>query len=266
MAGRCIFLLDAGAGAPLLFLHGIPTFSYLWREVVPPLAESRRCLAPDLLGFGYSEKPSGTSFGPARQAEMVTGLLDELGIDRVAVVAHDFGALVAAELLARWPERVAALVLTNTSLRRDQWRSGPPFSLLRLPLVGELAMALARRWMLTLAMRVYVQNDTRLTRPVMAHYWWPFQHGFKRTLLALSRERWAGEDDFGRWRAALAAFAAPCLLVWGARDPTFTLAEANDLAALLPRGQLEVLPDANHFLQEDAPAALAALIDAFLSA
>ena len=82
VAGHCIFLVDHGAGPPLLFLHGIPTFSYLWREVVLPLAESRRCLAPDLLGFGYSEKPSGTSFGPARQAEMVTGLLDELGIDR----------------------------------------------------------------------------------------------------------------------------------------------------------------------------------------
>ncbi|HET7036090.1 MAG TPA: alpha/beta hydrolase [Thermomicrobiaceae bacterium] len=263
--GRCIFLFDHGAGPPLLFLHGIPTFSYVWRNVLPPLAPRWRCLAPDLLGFGYSEKPGGARFGVARQAEIVTGLLDELGIDRAAVVAHDFGALVAAELLARQPARVASLVLTNTSLRRQQWRSGPPLSLLRLPLLGELAMTLARRWMLKLAMRIYVSDDARLTPEVMAHYWWPFQHGFKRTLLALSRQRWAGEDDFARWRTALAGMAAPALIVWGGRDPTFTLDEADDLAALLPHARLEVLPGANHFLQEDAPAALAALVAAHLA-
>jgi pimeloyl-ACP methyl ester carboxylesterase len=258
-------VLEEGRGRPALFLHGIPTFSYVWRDVLPVVARVRRCLAPDLLGFGYSEKPRGLSFGVAAQADLMDGLLASLGQERIALVAHDYGALVAAELIARDQSRFDRLVLTNTSLRRGSWRNGVPLSLLRVRLVGEVAMALAQRWMLKWAMRVYVERRERLTDAVMAHYWRPFRHGFKRTLLVLSRERWASQVDFDRWRAALAAFPGPVLIVWGGQDPTFTLDQAHDLAALMPQARLEILPGANHFVQEDEPGALGRLIAEFLA-
>lgn len=265
VADRCLFLIELGTGEPVLFLHGIPTWSYVWRDVLPPVARERRCLAPDLLGFGHSAKPRGAHFGVTAQADLIAGLLDGLGIAEVALVAHDFGALVAAELTARQPARISGLVLSNTSLRRRSWRAGAPLSLLRLPLVGEAALWLARPWMLKVAMRRYVADRERLTGDVTAHYWWPFAHGYKRVLLALAREGWASGDAFHRWRQALRSYGGPALVVWGARDPTFGLDEAADVQGLLPQARLELLPGANHFLQEDQPETFARLITGFLA-
>jgi pimeloyl-ACP methyl ester carboxylesterase len=257
-------VVDRGAGTPLLLLHGIPTCSFLWRDVLPVVATAHRCLVPDLLGFGYSEKPRAAHFGVGAQADLIEELLDVVGVGEVGLAAHDFGALVAAELLARRPERITALVLTNTSLRLSGWRAGAPLSLLRLPVIGELAMWQARRWMLRLAMRIYVSNDARLTPEVMAHYWWPFAHGFKRVLLALSRERWADEALFLRWREALRGYSGPVLVAWGLQDPTFGQ-EVADILQLLPAARYEPLASANHFVQEDAPDALGQLIVDFLA-
>jgi len=136
---------------------------------------------------------------------------------------------------------------------------------LRVPLAGELAMTFSRRWMLRQAMAVYVSESQRLTDDVMSHYWWPFDHGFKATLLNLSRNRMARADDFERWRAALTQFTSPCLIAWGSNDPTFTLAELRDLTHLAPAARVQRFTHANHFVSEDRPRATGRLINAFLA-
>ena len=264
--GRQLFAVERGSGTPVLFLHGIPTYSYLWRDLLPVVALNHRAVALDLSGFGRSEKRPGWDYSVAAQADAVRSALRQLDIERPAFVAHDLGALVAVELLAREPELCSHLVLLNTSLRSASWSGGlSPLSILRMPLAGELALALSRRWMLKRAMAFYVDQIDRLSDDVMAQYWWPFEHGFKRTLLDLARQRLAAPDDFERWRGTLRRLTIPALIVWGASDPTFTLAEMRDLARLMPNARVQPIADANHFLSEDKPQATGRLINAFLA-
>lgn len=264
--GLRMFVREAGVGEPVLLLHGIPTSSFMWRDVLPVVGLNHRAIAPDLIGFGRSDKPRNFDYTVAGQADAVERLLDQLGITQVALVGHDMGALIAAELIARNPERVRHLVLTNTSLRPQNWYGVGPLSLLRLPVVGELAMALSRRWMLRPVMRLYLAPGTRLTRAEMDAYWRPFEEGFRDVLLRMARAPLARADDFERWRAALAALTAPVLIVWGALDPTFRLAEARDLDRLITDATTYVFEHANHFIAEDRPAALGRLIDLSLAA
>lgn len=260
-----LFAIVQGTGEAVIFLHGIPTYSYLWRDVLPIVALEHRAIAPDLLGFGLSEKRGDGDYSVQAQADAIESLLRQLGIERAAIVCHDFGALVAAELISRRSEICAQLVILNTSLRREGWSGGmSPLALLRVPLLGELALAMSRRWMLRLAMGMYVNRRGRLTPEIMRHYWWPFEHGFKQTLLRMSRERAVGDGDFQHWRETLSRLAVPCLIIWGDDDPTFTRHEARDLNALVPSARLEVFQHANHFVPEDRPLAAARLIIAFL--
>lgn len=264
--GKQLIAVEQGRGTPVLFLHGIPTFSYLWRDVLPVVALNHRAIALDLPGFGLSEKQSTWDYSITAQAVAVQSALRQLGINRVALVAHDMGALVAAELLSREPELVSNLILLNTSFRQAAWSGGiSPLSILRAPLAGELALAVSRRWMLKRAMMIYVHHSERLTGDVMEHYWWPFDHGFKQTLLNMARNPIARPDDFGRWRSALRQLTVPSQIIWGALDPTFTLADAHDLVSLIVGAELHVLDQANHFVPEDQPRATGRLINAFLA-
>ncbi|HEV2125955.1 MAG TPA: alpha/beta fold hydrolase [Chloroflexota bacterium] len=260
-------VLDRGSGAAVVMLHGIPTHSYVWRDVARIVAVSQRMVAPDLLGFGFSDKPEHADLSPMGQADAISELLDGLEIESYALVGHDYGALVACELLARDPERVTHLTLTNTSLQRPAWTSTwslSPLSWLKLPLVGEAAMTLAQPFMLKQAFSIYVAERECLTDETMVLYWHPFDNGFDRTLLRLARESRLYDDAFHRWKAALHAYTRPALVVWGALDPTFRLDQAHEIVNLLPDCRFEVFKHSNHFIQEDRPQALGRLVTAFV--
>ena len=160
-AGR-LTILDEGDGQPVVLLHGIPTHSYVWRDVARIVSVSRRAIAPDLLGFGFSDKPDDADLSPMGQADVVGEMLDALGIESYALVGHDYGALVACELLAREPERVTQLVVTNTSLQCSGWKSSSPLNplaWLKVPFVGEVAMAAAQPFMLKQAFSTFAPGD-----------------------------------------------------------------------------------------------------------
>jgi 2-hydroxymuconate-semialdehyde hydrolase len=188
--GHRTFVLDEGSGDPVVFLHGIPTQAFLWRDVTSVVARKHRVIAPDLLGFGFADRPDGADYSPPAQARFIEALLDELGIDRFTLVAHDYGALVAADIICRHPARVTNLVLTNTSLWREGWGGGrlTPLGLLRLRAVGETALRLARPFMLTQAFRLYTSDKARLTEETMQVYWHPFRDGFAQVLLPMARD------------------------------------------------------------------------------
>lgn len=260
-------VLDEGSGEPVVMLHGIPTHSYLWRDVARIVSVSRRVIAPDLLGFGFSEKPDDADLSPTGQADVLNEALAELGVESYALVGHDYGALVACELLARDPERVSRLVLTNTSMQRAAWTSTSllsPLAWLRVPFAGEASMAAARPFMLKQAFALYVAERRRLTHDTMALYWHPFDQGFGRTLLRLARENRLDDEAFHRWKAALYDYKRPALVVWGALDPTFRFNQAHEIVNLLPDCRFEVFKHSNHFIQEDRPQALGRLIAAFV--
>ncbi len=117
---------DAGAGGiPVVFLHGNPTSSYLWRNVIPHVACQARCLAPDLIGMGESGKPDiGYRF--ADHARYLDAWFDALGLDEVVIVGHDWGGALAMDRAARHPGSVRGLALVETFLRPLNWADFPP--------------------------------------------------------------------------------------------------------------------------------------------
>lgn len=267
--GLRTFVLDAGMGDPVVFLHGIPTQAFLWRDVVQVVGHRWRVVAPDLLGFGFSDRPDDADLSPVGQATFIQRVLSELGVERYALVVHDYGALVGAELLARDAGPLTHLVVLNTSLWAEDWSGSrpSPFSLLKLPAVGEAAFKVARKFMLREAFRAYVTERQRLTGDVMDVYWHPFTNGYGDVLLRLFREGATRMDEqqFCRWRDALEAFDRPSLVIWGDQDPTFRTHLGRKIASILPAGNLEIFEHSNHFVPEDRPEALGRLISAFLS-
>ncbi|WP_256687351.1 alpha/beta fold hydrolase [Halococcus qingdaonensis] len=116
---------DDGGGAdggdpPVVFLHGIPTWSFLWRDIVPPIAEDRRTIAPDLLGYGNSAMTDDFDRSIRAQEAMLDDLFAQLGIERVTLVSHDIGGGVALRYAAHNPDRVAELVCSN-AVCYDSW-------------------------------------------------------------------------------------------------------------------------------------------------
>src|SRR3569833_532601 len=123
--GRIAYI-DRGSGRPTLLLHGFPLSSFQWRGVIERLSSTRRCLAPDLMGLGYTEVADGQSVAPAAQAAMIATLLDRLNVGPVDLIANDSGGAVAQLLLIAYPERVRTLLLTNCDVETDS----PPAAVL----------------------------------------------------------------------------------------------------------------------------------------
>ena len=128
--GRRMAYVERGSGAPIVFLHGNPTSSYLWRSVLPELASLGRCIAPDLIGMGDSDKLS--SDDPARYTflrhrEFLDALLDELGVaDEVTLVVHDWGSALGFDWARRHPERVRGIVYMEAILPLADWDGWRP--------------------------------------------------------------------------------------------------------------------------------------------
>lgn len=261
-----IAVLDTGEGTPVVMLHGIPLSAYVWRDVVPIVAHNQRVIAPDLAGFGFSDTRDDTDLSPQGQVSLIEEVLGALNIDTFALVGHDYGALVACELVARAPERVTRLVLTNTSLRTDDWWAHNPLNplaILKVPGAGEAALKVARPFMLKQAFRFYVDNKERIDGDALAVYWHPFRTGFDRTLLRLARESQLDDDTFHAWKAALYDYKGQALVVWGGNDPTFRQDRAHEIVRSLSNCRYELFVHSNHFIQEDRPVALGRLVASF---
>jgi haloalkane dehalogenase len=132
---------ELGAGSPMVFLHGNPTSSYVWRNVLPLLADSRRCLAPDLIGMGRSGKPE-SAYRYADHARYLDAWFDAMDLRGVVLVGYDWGGVLAIDWASRHPDRVRGVVVFETILQSMHWAEYPPqgaelFRALRTPGVGE---------------------------------------------------------------------------------------------------------------------------------
>ncbi|MFG1912624.1 haloalkane dehalogenase [Kribbella sp. NPDC048928] len=132
---------EIGAGRPIVFLHGNPTSSYLWRHILPIVGESGRCLAPDLIGMGDSGKPD-IAYTFDDQARYLDAWIDALGLGQVVLVGHDWGGALAFDWAARHPDRVKGIAFTETIVKPMSWDefpggARPLFEAIRTPGVGE---------------------------------------------------------------------------------------------------------------------------------
>jgi pimeloyl-ACP methyl ester carboxylesterase len=248
---------------PLVLLHGLPTSSFLWHDVMRDLEHDHRMIAPDLVGLGRSERPVGRWYDLAAQARLMWRALERLRARRVVLAGHDLGGAVATHMAALQPERVAALVLIDAPVHRDAWP--PPAALpLVLPGIGRAYVgALARSPRLA---KVALRRALPADLPVAAvdrHLDPLLCHDGARGVLALARAvDMAGVE--AAWDIVRAA-PPPSLVLWGEDDPVRSTAYGRRVATELPGAAWVPVPGAGALLPQERPERVAEEIDGFVA-
>ncbi|MHB8469650.1 MAG: haloalkane dehalogenase [Gaiellaceae bacterium] len=252
--------LDEGDGDPVLLLHGEPTWSFLWRKIIPPLAARARALAPDLIGFGRSDKPTdGGWYTYDRHVAAIAGLVEALDLRRLTLVVHDWGGPIGLRVAVEHEERVDRLVVLDTGIAAG---SPPSERWLRFRdvvrrLGGEL----------DIGRLVEAGTSAGLADDVRAAYDAPFPTPESKAGSIAFPELVPTEPEhpsaaaMTRVHEALRSWTKPALVVWGADDSVLPAHVAERFVELMPGATGPVLIDgASHFLQEDKPAEVAAAI------
>jgi haloalkane dehalogenase len=259
--GLRMHYVDESAGPPtFLLLHGEPTSSYLWRNVIPQLPG--RKVAPDLIGFGQSDKPEEIGwYSYDRHVDSITRLVTELDLVDITLVVHDWGGPIGLRFAVENPERVARLVILNTGIGGG---SAPSKTWLRFrAVVRELGGALDIGRLVEAGTTNGLDDETR------AAYDAPFPTPESKAGALAFPELVPTDPDhpntapMNRVRDALRSWDRPTLVVWGADDAVLPVGIAQAFVDLIPGAHGPVLIEgASHFLQEDRPEEVA---DAILS-
>ncbi len=138
--GSKMHYIEEGEGDPILFLHGNPTSSYLWRNVIPHLSKQGRCIAPDLIGMGKSDKPD-LKYRFFEHAKYLDGFIEKLGLKNITLVIHDWGSGLGLHYARRHASNIKAVAMMESILRTVNWSDFPPdfkmgFKLMRAPGIG----------------------------------------------------------------------------------------------------------------------------------
>lgn len=250
-----------GGGEPLVLIHGFPTASHLWQELVPLLPEGRRVVVLDLLGYGRSDPPGDLPLDIKAHADRLLVLLDLLGINRACLIGHHVGGGIAQAVAVRAPHRVSHLCLIS-SVGFDDWPSREvKMARATLPLTRHLPATWLLGVLKTDLARGFVDSD--LANRSIDRYIKNFSTPAGRDLLVAHLEalRPADTMDIG---SRLGAVPAPTAIIHGAHDPFLSLAAARRLQQAIRGSTLDVLESARHFLPEENPERLAELISALV--
>ena len=268
--GRQIFCVDSGGDGPVVvLLHGFPTSSWDWHPLWPALAAGHRLIAPDFLGFGFSDKPRGHRYSIHEQADLVEDLLRQRGATRCHLLAHDYGDTVAQELLARDNARGAGRLwlsasLLNGGLFPETHRARLAQKLLLGP-AGGLFVRLMNRGTLARNMAAIFGPDSQPGPAEIDAFWALICHNdgranFHRLIRYIGDRR----EHRERWVAALREAAIPIQLINGSVDPVSGAHMVARYRELVGRGQIVELPAIGHYPQMEAPAEVARHYLAFL--
>jgi pimeloyl-ACP methyl ester carboxylesterase len=259
---------EEGEGDPLVFVHGLLVDGRLWRNVVPPLAGTHRCIVPDWpLGSHHRPLAPYADRSPRGTAHLIADFLDVLELEDVTIVANNTGGAISQILASERPERLRALVLTNCDclenflpplLRPLQWLAYVPGAYW---LFARLARsARVRRSKLAYGMLSHARIPDELTAAWAA----PLGDRAVRADMVATLKAIDSRDTLAA-AARLAAHPLPTLLAWAPEDFTFPVRFAERLAAMIPGAQLERIEGSRAFVPEDQPARLAQVIAAFLA-
>ena len=246
-----------GGGEPLVLIHGFPTSSHLWQDLVPLLPDGRRVVVLDLLGYGRSDPPGELTLDIKAHADRLLVLLDLLGINRACLIGHDIGGGIAQAVAVKAPHRVSHLCLVS-SVAFDEWPSREmKMARATLPLTRHLPATWLLGVLKTELERGYVDAD--LAARSIDRYVKSFSTPAGRDLLVAHLEALDSVDttEIG---ARLGLVPAPTAIIHGAHDPFLPISSARRLHQAIRGSTLDVLDAGRHFLPEEGPERLAELI------
>jgi len=261
--------VDEGAGQPLLFVHGNPTWSFYWRNLIVGLRDSWRCIAVDHIGCGLSDKPQDYNYTLQQRIDDLATLVEHLDLTGVTLLAHDWGGAIGLGTAERLRHRFARIVLFNTGA------FPPPFvpwriAACRTPLLGTIAVrglnAFARA-----ALTMAVEMPERMPADVRAGLVAPYDSWANRVAV----DRFVKDIPFSprhpTWQTlesiedALATLAdLPIQLIWGMRDWCFRPECLVRFAKHWPQAEVHRLEDCGHYVVEDAHERIVPLVREFL--
>ena len=268
--GIRLHYVDEGSGPPILLVHGQPTWSYLYRKMIRPLvAAGYRCIAPDLMGFGLSDKPTDESaYTLGRHVELVTGLVEKLQLAGVTIVGQDWGGPVGLRYAIDHQDNVRSLVILNTLVKIT------PVPLLFTFVFrnGGFSSFLVRR--LDLFRKIIFRRGWPFRRPleagVMEQYKMPHPTAVSRAGIAAFPKMIPGNDRhpnaayISQIDSVLRNWDVPVLVMFSDGDIAFKPTEGQRIAEMVPDGRFQVVRNAGHYLQEDAGEEIAQRMVTFL--
>ncbi len=252
--------LDEGEGRPVVFFHGEPTWSYLWRKVIPPVRDAGyRCIAPDYAGFGRSDKPTDLGwYSYDRHTQLMAGLLDDLDLREATAVVHDWGGPIGLRLAVEHPDWISRLVIMDSGLFTGEQRMSEAWLRFR--------DFVERTDDLPVSMLVRRACHTDPGDDVAAAYDAPFPTPESKAgarsfpLILPTSPEMPGAAAGKRALEALRGDERPALVLWAAADPVLPFEVDEAFAGLLGAGPPRKVENASHFLQEDAGQEIGRLI------
>ena len=258
--------IDEGDGPPVVFWHGEPTWSFLWRKVIPPVRDAGfRCIAPDLPGFGRSDKPTDPSwYSYGRHAAFARSLLEDLDLSGATMVVHDWGGPIGLRCAVELAERVERLVIMDTGLFTGEQRMSDAWNAFRdfVERTEDLPIGFLVR-----GGCLHDPGDE-----VIAAYDAPYPSMGSKAgarafpLLIPQTPDGPGAAEGRSVLAALAGSDWPTLMLWADQDPVLPPKVGEAFASAIGRDRPEPIESASHFLQEDQGEAIGARIAEWLTA
>ena len=261
--------LDEGGGEPLLFVHGNPTWSFYWRNLILGLRDRWRCIAVDHIGCGLSDKPQAYDYTLQRRIADLTELIEQLDLTGATLVAHDWGGAIGLGAVQRLQGRFGRIVLFNTGA------FPPPFvpwriAACRTPLLGTLAMRGANAFARA-ALTMAVEKPERMTADVRAGLLAPYDSWAHRVAI----DRFVKDIPFSpkhpTWQTLEQIEAGlpelvdrPIQLIWGMRDWCFRPECLDRFIKHWPAAEVHRLADCGHYVVEDAHERIVSMMQAFL--
>ncbi|HYX90326.1 MAG TPA: alpha/beta fold hydrolase [Myxococcaceae bacterium] len=261
--------VDEGTGRPVLFVHGTPTWSFEFRHLIRALSREFRCVAPDHLGFGLSERPVGVHYSAEEHAKNLAEFAESLSLEDFDLVVHDYGGPIGLPLALKRPGRVRRLVLLNTWM----WRLDDDPDMRRKARIAGSALGRILYRRLNFSLRVIAPSafgDRRKLTPEIHRQYlsvFPDPDSREKVLWALARGL-LGEGKFyeSLWQQRARLAGVPALIVWGMKDSAFRPHLLERWKAALPQTRVVELPNAGHWPHEEEPEAVIEAIGDFLRA
>ncbi len=257
-SGHRLHFVDEGSGEVLLCVHGNPTWSFAWRRVVREFSSTHRVIAVDHLGCGLSDKPQDYDYSLASHIVNLQTLIEKLDLRNVTLLAHDWGGAIGMGVAGRMPERFARFVLFNTGAFRSKLIP-LRIAVCRIPFFGTFALrglnAFSRA-----AISMAVEKRERMTPAVKAGYLAPYDSWANRVAVNRFVKDIPLKESHPSWstlvevETGLEQFQQhPMLLVWGEKDWCFTTDFLDEFERRFPQATTLRIPDAGHYVFEDAP-------------
>lgn len=244
--------VDEGLGEPIVFLHGMPTWSFMYRQIIRGLSIDHRCVAPDMIGFGLSDKPANWTYRPEDQVRNLAVLMDQLGLENVTLVMHDYGVSVGTAYAIEHPERIKRLVVMNGVAWdvKDDPNSNQQAQL-AAGFFGKMMLTAVNRW--PKLMRRTFGDHSKFTEAFEASIAGPTHHREGRIGLWKTAKALSSSGPFFEWvwdrRRVLDKL--PIQFIWGMKDPVFGAGILQKWLRDFPLSHVERLPSAGHFPSEE---------------